>query len=205
MKILGAAAALGFVGAYALAGGGKAAFELTGKYVEGCSCAPPCGCELTGVEMGCEGVGMFQFDTGSFNGKSISGTKTAYAVAPGEWVIIYIDAPTQAKRDAATAFMKTALAGFGKIEAVKNAKITITGTNGTHTATIGDFCVLKTKPVIGGDGKTPLTISNIHNPIHPTVMQARTVSCTYNDGGHSFKLEDSNAYYNLKLKSKGSL
>ncbi len=36
-----------------------------GLYVEGCSCAPPCPCELVGVAMGCEGVGVIVFQKGA--------------------------------------------------------------------------------------------------------------------------------------------
>ena len=69
----------------------------------------------------------------------------------------------------------------------------------------GKIMDLKSQSVMGGDGKTPLTYSNIHDPIHPTVMQGKVVSCTYSDGDHKFELKDSNAYFNHHIVSKGKV
>ena len=184
---------------------GKSAFKVSGMYFEGCSCAGPCPCELTGVTMGCQGVGLFTFNAGStFNGQSLAGVKTAYAVAPGSWVTVYVDAPA-AKRAAAAAFMKAALAGFGPIESVTNTSISITGSNGAYSGTVGKVMTIKTVAVLGLDGKTPLTYSNIKDPVHPVIMQGKTVSCTYKDGKHKFDLKDTNAYFNTHITSSGKL
>jgi hypothetical protein len=163
-----------------------------------------CPCELTGVAMGCQGVGAVQADQASYDGTDISGFKAAYAVAPGNWVVIYIDAP-EGKADAATAFMKGALSAFGPVETVKMAKIDISGHGGSFKATVGDGSIMTitTEPVFGGDKKTPLTYNNIHDALHPTVMQGKTIGCTYSDGGHSFTLKGSNAYFNDHIQSSG--
>ncbi len=195
------------VAATAMAGGaGKHSFAVNGSYVEGCSCGKPCKCELTGVEMGCEGVGAFSFSGGSFDGKSIAGSRAAYATKPGEWVIIYIDAPAS-RRAAVEGLMRAALGPFGKIEAVKSAKISLGHNGDMDWAKIdgGKVMDFKSKAIMGGDNKTPLTYSNIHDPVHPTVMQGVTTSCSYVDGDRKIDLKDSNAFFNHSIKSKGKL
>ncbi len=185
----------------------RASFEYNGSYVEGCSCASPCVCELTGAERGCQGVGAFSIDSGKYNGQSLDGVRTAYAAAPGEWVTIYVDAPTDEKRAAGEAFMRAALNGFGPVAFVKPAKIVIAGSAGSYDAMVdgGSIMELKTVPLMGGDGKRAISISNIHDMVHPTVMMGQTTSAKYMDGDKSFTLEKSNAYYNSNLHSHGDM
>ena len=182
-------------------------FEIDGMYVEGCSCKAPCPCELTGVEMGCQGVGAFHFDKASYDGASIDWMSFAYAVEPGAWVRLFIDVKDPKQKEAAVAFAKAALRPFGPVEDVADAKVEITGADGKYTVTVdgGKIFSLTTEPTLGGDGATPLTYSNIHDVVHPTVMQGTTVSCEYNDGKHTFKLGGSNAYFNAKLKVSGKM
>jgi len=197
------AAILGLTLPTGIASSGKS-FEFTGEYVEGCSCMGICPCELTGVAMGCEGVGAFHASKASYNGMDISGFKAAYALEPGKWVVLYIDAP-DGKFDTASAFMKGALAAFGPVEAVKKAKIDISGNGGAFTATVdgGNTMTLTTVPILGGDSKTPLVYNNIHDALHPTIMQGKTIDCAYKDGDHSFSLKGSNAYFNDHIRSHG--
>lgn len=197
-----------FAAASAIAGGAKKHhFSVIGSYVEGCTCGSPCKCELTGVEMGCEGVGAFSFSGGSFDGKSIAGVKAAYATKPGEYVVIYIDAPTAAKHAAAEGLMRATLGGFGKIEAVKSAKVAVWHKGNMDYATVdgGKIMNFKSQSVLGGDGKTPLTYGNIHDPIHPVIMQGKTLSATFSDGSHKFELKDSNAFFQHHIASQGGL
>jgi hypothetical protein len=195
------------ISAVAGAAAAKHRFSMTGSYVEGCSCSPPCACELTGVEMGCQGVGAFSFTGGSYDGMSIAGVRTAYATKPGEWVTLYIDAPTPAKRKAAEAFMRTAFASWGKIGSVKNAKVAISHSGNKDTCSVdnGKIMSFESQAILGGDHKTPLCYSNVNDPMHPVVMQAKTLHCTYRDGDHSFKLKDTNAYFNHAIKSSGKV
>ncbi len=207
LKQLGVLFAVGLMTVAGSAGGGKSSFSFQGMYVEGCSCNAPCPCELTGVQMGCEGVGFFSFTSGSYNGKSLSGTRGAYAVKPGDYLVIYVDAPNDAKRKAVSDFMKAAFKDWGKLEGVESAKIKISGKGGSYVCTVGDGSemTLTTKPVLGGDKKTPMTYSNINSQMHSTVMQAKVVKCTFKRGSHKFELKDSNAYFHPSLNSKGSL
>ncbi|KAA0226235.1 DUF1326 domain-containing protein [Fimbriimonadia bacterium ATM] len=185
----------------------KGQLQYEGYYVEGCSCSAPCPCELTGVAMGCEGVGGFYFRRGTFEGQDISGTRMAYAVAPGSWVICYVDAPTEAKRAAVASLARTAFAAWGKMEAVKATSIQVSAANGNLSMKIngGAICTLTAKPFLGMDKKNPIKISNINSVLHPEVWQATVETCTFNDGGHQFEIKGSNAYYNPTIKVSGSL
>jgi hypothetical protein len=196
-----------FAGAGSTWAAGKLPFTAAGTFVEGCSCNAPCGCELTGVEKGCNGVGAMTLTSGTYNGVSLAGAKIAYATGPGEWVRLYVDAANPRQRDAAKAFARAVYSAFGPIEAVKDAKISIAGKGGTYTMAVdgGKVMQLTTKPVLGGDNRTPIVISNIHDPLHPTVMQGRTVSGTYKDEKRSFTLKDSNSYFAPQMKSKGKI
>jgi len=182
-------------------------FSMTGNYVEGCSCSAPCACELTGVQMGCEGIGAFNLTGGSFDGKSLAGVRAAYATAPGSWVMIYVDAPNDAKRKTAEAFMRAAFKDWGKIEAVKSGKISISHKGNRDMCSVdgGSVMSYESQAVMGGDGKTPLCYSNIKDPMHPVIMQAKIVHCTYSDGGHKISLKDTNAYFNHAIRSSGKL
>lgn len=185
----------------------KEPFSVDGTFVETCSCMPPCSCELTALESGCEGVGVWQFNGGTYKGQSLKGVKMFYAVEPASWVRLYIDAP-KAQFKNVEAFARKVYAGYGKIEAVKPAKIAIAGSNGRFNVLVngGKICSYETEPVIGGDGKTALTYSNIKNPINHTVMQAKCVKCTFSDGSRKFKLEKGrNAYFNAHVKNTGVL
>lgn len=188
-------------------GPAKGELDYEGMYVEGCSCAAPCPCELTGVEMGCEGVGGFSVTRGTYNGQSISGVRFAYAVAPGSWVTCYVDAPAGAKRNAATALVTDAFKSWGEMGPVKYAAISIAGANGRYALKVngGATMSLTTEPVLGGNKKSAIEYHNINSVLHPIVMQAKVVHCSYKDGEHSFELKDSNAYFNANIKAKGNL
>lgn len=207
LKVMQIAGALAVCASGYLASGNNASpFHYMGMYVEGCSCGAPCPCELTGVAMGCEGVGFFQAKAGSnLGGKDFGGAKMAYATKPGDYVVIYVDAPTAAKRKAMEAFARKALGPFGKIEAVKTAKISIAGKAGNYKASVNGGKVMSFSSTVmkGGDNKGPMVYSNIHDPVHPTVMQAKTTVCTYTDGKHHFELKDSNAFFNPTIHSTG--
>ncbi len=178
-----------------------------GMYVESCSCPAPCPCELTGISMGCEGVGAFSIASGRFEGADLSGVKFAYATKPGSWVQCYVDAPTKEKRAAGAALAKSAFKDWGKMGAVKDAKIDITGSAGKYTMMVdgGKIMALTTSPVNGLNKKKPMTYSNINSVLHPVVMQAKTVKCAYHDGDKKFDLKGTNAYYNPTIKANGKL
>jgi len=183
------------------------AFDVKGMYVEGCSCSRPCTCELTGVEPMCLGVNAFALTSGRYQGVDLSGVKVAFATAPAKWVRLYVDVKDPKQRAAAIAFAEAYTGSFGKIEQVKDAKVQIVGKGGNYELNVDDGKImsLKTEPVLGGDNKTPLVYSNIHDTLHPTVKQGKTVTGTYNDGTHKFQLKDSNAFFNEDFSNRGRM
>jgi hypothetical protein len=184
----------------------KQDFTVDGEYVEGCSCMGVCPCELTGVKSGCQGVGALKLTSGSYMGTDLSDVKIAYATLPGTWVRLYVDA-SDAQRPAAEAFGKAVYAPFGKIEAVKPAKIAFEGEDGKYTVSVdgGRTMQLSTVPVMGGDNKTPIAHSNTKDLLNPTFLQGKTVSARYHDGRHSFTLKDTNSYFNNQMHSSGKV
>jgi hypothetical protein len=195
------------VGTGAARAADKHPYSVSGMYLEGCSCSAPCACELVGVEKGCQGVGAMAITSGSYNGVSLAGAKIAYATGPGDWVRLYLDVPNADQRQAAEEFARAAYGPFGPIEAVKDAKIAISGAAGAYELSVdgGSTMQLTTKPVLGGDNRTPIKISNIKDPLHSTVLQGQTVSGSFKDGERSFTLKDSNAYFLDRMRSKGEI
>jgi hypothetical protein len=209
---IGLAAVLVFAAARALPaapkmGAAKQAYTASGVFVEGCSCSAPCPCELVDVKKGCEGVGAMTLTSGSYMGTDLAGTKIAYATGPGEWVRLYVDPKNPSQAKAAEAFAKAVYSAFGPIEAVKQAPIAISGKGGRYTLTVdgGKIMKLTTEPVLGGNKRTPIMISNTQDPLHPDVMQGKTVSGSYKDEKHSFELKGSNSYFTDRMKSSGKI
>jgi hypothetical protein len=187
--------------------GQKTPYTAQGLFVEGCSCAPICTCELIEVEMGCKGVGAYSLTGGQFNGVSLAGAKLAYAVSPGHWLYLYVDSPDPKQREAALEFAKAYYHEWGELKSARQAHIKIEGSEGRYTVTVDDGKVmtLKTEPILGGDGKTAVQISNTKSGLNPTVSQGRTLSGEFHDGEESFELKDSNSFFNPHMNAKGSV
>ena len=188
--------------------GAKADFSVEGMFVDVCSCRPPCPCEVTEVAMGCRGVGVHHFSSGTYAGDDLAGVKIAHAKTVGEWVKLYIDAKDEKQRAAAEKFGRAAFAGFGPIDQVKPAKIEISGADGSYTVTVegGKIMKFQTEPVLGGDGKTPVGYTNIRNAVNPTVFQGRVLSATYSDGDKQVRIEKGrNSHFNPTLRSSGKI
>ncbi len=187
----------------------KHTFKLSGTYVETCACSPPCSCELTGdLEPGCIGAGALAISAGSFDGADLSGVRVAFATLPGNWVRLYVDAPSSIKRSTAQSFVKSVFAVWGEIEAVKDAKIEATGADGFYSVKVneGKVMAFEVEPVLGGDGDGQVVHSNTLSVLSPTFKQAKKVSCVFEDGDRAFTLEDGrNAYFNDKVMSEGEL
>lgn len=188
----------------------KMPFKVAGVYTETCACSVPCKCDLTGeVPSSCVGVGAFKLTTGNYAGADLSGVSIAYAGKPGEWIRIYIDAPDQAHRAAAEKLARAAFAPWGTMEAIKDAKVDIAGLYGAYTVTVdgGKIMQYTTAPVLGGDGKTALSISNVSNPLTSVFLQGKSAEPTvYHDDNRSIELpEGRNAYFNDKMQTSGQL
>jgi hypothetical protein len=183
-------------------------FSVEGYYVEACSCKPPCPCELTGANMSCEGVGAYDFEKGKYAGEDFSGTRVAYSLHIGKEVHLYIDAPDAKKRAAAEKFARAALAAFGPVKGVHEAKIEITGKDGNYTFKVDGGKVLSctTSPVLGGDHKNPIKHENTLDAVNPVMYQGLCESCTYVQGDNKITLEKGrNAYFNQHMKTNGKV
>ncbi len=186
----------------------KQSWHLKGMFVEGCTCSIPCACELSGVvEKGCQGVGALSLDGGEFNGVDLSGAKIAYGGEIGEWIYVYADSSKPEQREAALQFAKKYYGAWGKIAGARAAKIDIDGESGNYIVKIdgGKTLEMKTEPIIGGDGKSPVKILNTKSKISPEFLQAKTVRAKFQEEGHEFQLEDSNSYFNDRINSKGEV
>jgi len=189
------------------AAGTKHPFNVAGTFLDSCSCELLCPC-VTGREMHmCQGVGGMAITSGKYMDVDLAGAKFAYATALGGWVRLYVDAKDAKQQEALTAFTKAAFGAFGKIEEVKKAKVDLTGSAGKYTLTVdgGKIMTATTEPVLGADKKTPFSLTNTLIPVSPTLMQGRTVKGSFNDGGHSFTLANSNSYFNHTAHNSGTL
>jgi hypothetical protein len=185
----------------------KAPYTVAGLFVDSCSCKAPCACEIIGLAHGCEGVGALLLDSGSFDKADLSGVKIAYATVPGKWVRLYVEVKMPEQLAAAEAFGRAAFAAFGKIESVRPASVAVSGKGGSYTLTVdgGKVISMKMEPVLGGDKKNPVAISNTQNPFASTFLQGKTVDARFRDGGEEFTLKGSNAYFQDRMKAKGDL
>ena len=185
----------------------KHPFNVTGTYVEACSCHIPCPCAMTGSAEGCQGLDSMELSGGTYHGVDLKGVKITVAKAQEKWARVYLDAPDPKQRGAAAAFATAWASQMGKVEAVKDARIEISGKDGSYTVKVDDgkIAQLTTQVVLGADGNTPLSHANLKTPLTPTLYQARTLSGSFRDGDRSFELKDSNAYFNSQMKASGEL
>ena len=60
--------------------------------------------------------------------------------------------------------------------------------------------------MLGGDGKSPVGITNIKNAVNPMVYQGTCVSATYADGDRKVTIgKGRNSHFNPALKSSGKV
>lgn len=186
----------------------KHPFKATGLYTETCSCKAPCACEMVGLNKGCIGVGALQLSGGSYDGKDLAGVKAAYATEPGNWVVVYVQAASAEQREAAAAFLTAVFSGWGKVEAVKDARIDISGDGGNYIVSVDDGKIMKyqTAVVLGADKKTPILHENVADTLNKTFKQGLSVSCTFKDGDHEINLDKGrNAFFNDTMDASGEI
>lgn len=179
-------------------------YSVEGVYVEACSCRGTCQAEVSGAATGCDALGAAEIVKGTGDGRDISGTRMAFAVDHGDQLHLYLDAPDAARRGALEAFARAAFAGFGKVQSVTQAHITLVGKDGAYTVQVngGRVMSLTTEPVLGGDHKTAVAIENSMHPLNPTLYQGKCMGAAYTDGGRAFSLEKGrNSFFNQHMKA----
>jgi len=188
----------------------KMPYEVVGVYTETCACRAPCACELTGdVPAHCAGGGAIQITKGSYGGADMSGVSIGYATKPGAWVRLYIQAPDAARRATAELFARAVYGGFGKIESVADAKISIMGGNGNYHVTVdggatADYTIAQ---VLGGDGASAVAHGNTHNAFTSTFLQAKADGkAVFHAGSEVIEVESGrNGYFNDKMNKRGEI
>jgi hypothetical protein len=176
-----------------LAGLPEAGIEVI--WVEGCSCDVACPCAFIGKFASmCQGAAVNIVKSGLYNGVDVTGAKLVWAGHAGHWIYVYVDASEQ-QREAAAALAKAAFSPLGKIEALKGAGIDFSGEGGKYKLTVdgGKTLEMTTEPVLGGDQKTPIVHSNT---VIGTVLQAKTINGSFQEGDRSFTWANSNSYFN---------
>ncbi len=182
-------------------------YQFEGTYVEGCACPVACVCDINGaMAKGCNVVGAMLISHGAYGGKSLSGCQVSYIASSG-WVKVFYHVPKKSQVGALNDWVKAYFSGFGKVESFEPAKIALKGTGGSYTLTVNDGATasVQTKPVVGGDGKTPVVYSNYPDPMIPVIMQGRTVTGAYKASAGGFQLKDSNAFFNPHWKTSGKI
>jgi len=173
-------------------------FDFQGIYLEGCNCQMVCSCDLYGeMVKGCQVMGAMIISSGSYADFKISNMKIAFAIGD-KWVRIYLQSEDPEQDKVAAEMAEMIFSSYGIVESVSNAEIELSGSNGNYTLTVdqGKVIELKTQSVLGADGKTAVTYTNYPDPLFHTIMQAKVVSGSYNDGDRHFKLEGSNSFFN---------
>lgn len=181
-------------------------FEMHGTYVEGCGCNIPCACVFSGMAHGCQLVGVAIISSGTYSDADLSGAKIVFVVG-GKWVRIFVQSKDSAQARAAGALGRALFSAYGKVEAIQNARIGLSGNNGNYTLLVNDgkLIRLKTQPVLGADKKTAVTYTNYPNPLFQTIMQAKVISGSYRDGKHHFSLKGTNAFFNQHWSTAGNI
>lgn len=184
-----------FMAALALLAGApeKKPYSFDALFVEGCSCSGVCVTEITGVDAGCHGLAAMEFHRGSYGGADFSGSRAAWAFTPEKTVVIYIDAP-EPKRAALSAFLKAALADWGKLEAVKTTPIHVTHPKDSYRVTIGTGSIGKIQVSSDTSGGS-VKLSNLKSLFHSELIHGQTRAASFADQGHRFELKQSNGYY----------
>jgi hypothetical protein len=180
----------------------KIAFHLVASHLEGCSCSVVCTCSMA-LKHGCSFVIVTAVKDGNYNGVDLKGVKIAAGGLASDRIFLYVDAP-ELQREAATGLVKGLYGGLGKVEAVRDVKIDLSGKDGRYAVTIdeGKGAQLTTEPVLGEDKKAPVTHINMY-PF--PLMQVRTVKGAFHEADLSFNLEGSNSFFNNRYETNGKL
>jgi hypothetical protein len=182
-------------------------FELHGIYLEGCTCKMVCPCDLLGgMVEGCHAMGVMDIASGSYDGARLTNVKVAAAVGD-HWVRLYVQAPDPEQRKAAAEMARAMFNQLGTIESVRDAKIELTGDNGSYALKVDDgkLMELHTEPILGADGKTAITYVNYPDPLFHTIRQGKSVSGNYTDGKRHFTLKETNSFFNQDWSASGNL
>ena len=172
--------------------------DIKGAFLEGCSCKGTCAFETTGKLPGCHALGAYRIDRGSYGSRDLAGTSLAFVSAPSGDLFVYVDGPTSSKRKSAGVLAKALWGeGFGKWNTMRDAKISLTGSGGSHSLLIdgGATVSLSTSPVKGGDAKGFVVLSNVYGDPYDKLFQATIKGASFSDKGQKFTLKGTSAFF----------
>lgn len=199
-------AMLAIAAATSASAAGKHPFQVEGAWFEGCSCKQACAAAFAEVDTGCVGFGAMQFSAGRYQGTELKGVKIATAFFSDGTVRVYLDVPDAKRHEAAAGFARAYAKDFGKIEAVKDARIEITTKAGRFNVKVdgGKIMNCSVEAVLGADG-IPVAHAKVRDTLNPKFFQGRTIEGRYHDSARSFELKQSNAFLNPAMKGSGEL
>lgn len=178
---------------------------LKGTFVEACSCSSTCSFETRGALPGCNALGAYIIDSGSYGGQDVSGSRIGFVTSPKGALFVYAQAPP-AEADGVKKLAFALFAeGFGTLEGGLNAcPITLDKTEGELHLSFdgGRIADLRVKPVFGGNGSSPIELSNVFGDPYDRLFQASVVSGAFHHSGHDFRLEGTSAFYDPQLDIK---
>lgn len=192
---------------FSMSAPGGQEFHVEGTIVDACNCSTPCSWEMSGEAKSCERLGAIFFTGGDFLNVDLENARLAYAIEPGSWVRIYVQAVHAVQREAVIAFAKAYFSSYGTVEESREAKIDFQGEEGDYVIKVndGNLLYLATEAVLGGDEESPIVVQNTKNRLSPMFKQARTVSGRFSDEGRSIHMNGSNASFNDELDTEGEV
>jgi len=176
----------------------KPMLVIEGAFVEACSCKGTCAFETTGTMPGCQALGGYRIDRGSFGGQDVSGTSLAFVCTAAGDVFVYLDAKIAAKRRTGETLARALFGSFGKWKPIQaNTEISLVGKGGAYSLLVnnGRTASLTTHPVKGGDGKRFVVLENVHGDPYDRLWQATAKKASFSDKGQSFSLQGSSAFF----------
>ena len=186
----------------------KPLLDMQAAFVEACSCKGTCTFETTGTLPGCHALGGYRIDRGTYEGRDISGIAIAFVSAPSGDLFVYLDAKTDAMRQAGEALGKALFGeGFGKWKGIEKAAISLTSDKGSFKLLVdgGRTALLETTPVLGGDGKSAVVLRNVFGDPYDSLTQAKVARASFSGPisadavAHGFQLKGTSAFYVERL------
>jgi hypothetical protein len=187
---------------------GTREYRISGEHVEGCECRSVCPCvfeqDATGDE--CRAILAYRISEGSYGDVDLDGLVFAFSStqmgknigkSAGRWEgVLYLpsSAREEQRRGLSEIFKREMGSLFAKLEE-KVVDLKLTGEDGAYELTIGDVGRLKTRPILGANGKPTL----VKNPPSPLALEKNYCAIaevhTYDDAGNRWDFAGRNAFY----------
>jgi hypothetical protein len=175
------------------------AWQLTGTYMESCSCDTICPCTWSGLTAKatldrCRALLAYHVDAGDIGGTDVSGLSFALfldtppVMAEGNWRVgVYLDAAaSDAQAEQLGAVLGGQLGGppamlgplIGEMLGIERVPIEYHEDGRRHRVRIGDAAELEVADYVASEGQEPVRLENVFHPSNTTltVAPAQTLS-----------------------------